>query len=377
MMPRSARRLRRSYAWWVQTSSRRATWASTTPRERSPRTIAEGRKRRILVAKSRMSRIAKKLGQKDRCVGIWMTGVLPGVNFGVECAGCNMAALKWMRGKASTLIPGGGDGAREDAIFSLHPERDPARNHVAPCVVRYAKEVWMATDATQCGPKVLRAGPLFEGVREVCEQHSIKPRRTGPLSSMLACLKVIGWTMRDPTHLIDRKGEVLDLAAGSPALLQEHIFEAIEDLHHRAVVKRIARKGWGDEEDQYTLRIQGPDLDTIRKVVRGHKLSFAARKCVTQVAAGSYVVASTLLRNGVEVLQSCPFCKQAPDTALRVIWACQELEILRREHFPEHILQWARGAGADSILASFGVGATPVKTHEKVAQQSQIVWVCK
>eukprot|EP00973_Karenia_brevis_P075384 10472412-Karenia_brevis.AAC.1 len=90
----------------------------------------------------------------------------------------------------------------------------------------------MATDAELCGPKVIRCGLLFRGVRQKLLQHRVKPRKTGPLSSMLTSLKYISWSMKDPTTLIDHRGNQVCLLQVSPARLKRLLYQAIADQHH-------------------------------------------------------------------------------------------------------------------------------------------------
>ena len=132
------------------------------------------RRKRLNSAKKRIPRVAQKLGKKNRTIMIWTTGILPGLTFGAECTGYNPSTLKWMRGKASTLIPGGGKGAHQDTIFSIHPDRDPARANIPPCIVRYAKEVWLATDEALCGHKVIKCRQLLPGMTDVMRNQRRK-----------------------------------------------------------------------------------------------------------------------------------------------------------------------------------------------------------
>ena len=109
-------------------------------------------------AKSRMKNVRNILGKKGRCLRIWTTGIAPALFFGAECQGGNASTLKWSRGRVSAMTMGGGKGAHQATVFSLFPDRDPVRKQIIPCITRYAKEVWLASDAQLNHPKVIPAG---------------------------------------------------------------------------------------------------------------------------------------------------------------------------------------------------------------------------
>jgi len=78
------------------------------------------RGRRFGTARRRTARARKVLGMRKHCLRIWTTGIAPGLHFGAACTGYQPSVLKWARGKASILIPGGGQGAHQSTVFVIH-----------------------------------------------------------------------------------------------------------------------------------------------------------------------------------------------------------------------------------------------------------------
>ena len=70
------------------------------------------------------------------------TGILPAATFGTQVHATSSAVLRWLRGTAAKLSPGGGQGARVATLLALHPASDPARTAVLGPIIRYAEEIW-------------------------------------------------------------------------------------------------------------------------------------------------------------------------------------------------------------------------------------------
>lgn len=272
------------------------------------------------------------------------------------------------------MTMGGGKGAHQATVFSLFPERDPVRKQIIPCIVRYAKEVWLASDTQLFHPKVIPCGQLYSGMLKVLNQQKKRPRRTGPLSNLLRCLAILEWDMKDPIRLIDHNGEELNLTIGSPELLKERLHEAATELHYHEVVKRIAKKNFGAKQVFDDFRVNGPDLDELRKIVNSPKYPYQTRRAIAQVAAGSYIVADTLIRNAVRIAPTCPFCKGPTDSIMHRITDCSPLRQLREECIPDNIRAWLREGGRQSILALTCIGTNPIPHNKAVEKYDHRLW---
>ena len=82
----------------------------------------------------------------NRQLLVWKTGTIQAGTFGAEVYGMNKNVIKWLRGAAARLCPGGGIGALRAAVLGIHSDADPARKAVLGPIVRYAEEIWEISD---------------------------------------------------------------------------------------------------------------------------------------------------------------------------------------------------------------------------------------
>ena len=56
-------------------------------------------------------------------------------------------------------------------------------------------------------------------------------------------------------------------------------------------------------------------------------------------------------------METCPCCKNAPDTIKHRVWECQALAKEREECIPADVQLWAKQGGKDTLLANMCLGA--------------------
>ena len=182
---------------------------------------------RVKKVKVRVSEARRLLKKPHRQLVVWKTGGVPAAAFGTEVFGVNANVLKWMRGSAARMSPGGGTGVLVAAVLALHPENDPGRKVLLGPIVRYAEEVWVCSDPGLWHERHLKTGDLLGGMQRIaktCRRTATAAVvRRGPLSAMINSLDLVGWTFVKPTLFLDQNGEEIDLTAGEPKLLQKSL----------------------------------------------------------------------------------------------------------------------------------------------------------
>ncbi len=115
--------------------------------------------------------------------------------------------------------------------------------------MRYALEVWRATDKSQWVPRICTLGFMARPVSDAVTKWRKGKNSSGPVSAMLDGLHAIGWSSKNTTTLTDHRGKPVDLTGRSPAPLKKTRIHAVSDLHERNLVLMIAEKNLGTEEE--------------------------------------------------------------------------------------------------------------------------------
>eukprot|EP00973_Karenia_brevis_P051391 7137660-Karenia_brevis.AAC.1 len=314
------------------------------------------RQRRFSSLRKRVKRAEIVLKQKKRVAKIWLAGLMPSMKYGCNSWAVNRNILRWTRAKASTLTIGGGKHGHQATTFALSPEMDPARDFFAAPIIRYAREVWDASDAETCKQKTLRMGFLHKHMHAILGKWKQGDKAIrGPLSSVLKSLEQLGWRMADPFALIDDEGHRLELTVGSPAYLQDSIHKAIERNHQQELIWKVVSKDRLSDQDYMAIRKGGLAVAWTKLAVHSKKASYDTRRCVAQMATGKYTLAKTLQDFGIEVASTCPMCGQARDTVHHRVFHCPMLEEARGKAFDKQILEQALAMDPKSMLLNLGV----------------------
>ena len=274
--------------------------------------------------------------------------------------------LKWLRGTAARLAPGGGKGVHQHTVFATRSDMDPANEVVLSSIVRYAEEVWTATDPTlmKHRSRHIKTGELLAGVRAVQERNKHKIVQRGPISSMMKYLKELGWKLETPTTMRNQRGQPVLLAEGDPKRLKLMLQEALREQHENKVEERMIISGGCNEAELADLVENGIDFEAIRRVQRAKRVSNRAKHIVTQLAAGSYPIGARLRTIGVEVPNICPCCLEGPDTISHRCWSCPALTEQRARCIPAKVLKWAKAGGEHTLLARRCLGCETTKFND-------------
>ena len=115
----------------------------------------------------------------------------------------------------------------------LDPSKDPARRLLELPILRYATEIWHATERSQARPKNLKLGTVVSGVRTVLGRLASDNQKAngakGPINAMIGAANEIGWALVDPVTFVDQNRQLISITQGSPARLRKLIHRAIAD----------------------------------------------------------------------------------------------------------------------------------------------------
>ena len=296
-----------------------------------------------------MRRVHRILRAKRRVSKIWTAGIMPSMVYGSHNWSVSKSVLKWTRAKASSLTLGGGKHGHQSTAFLLAPERDPANRFLLDTVVRYASEIWMATDSQLVTPKTLRAGYLHRHMGKVLRNWNKGSTQVrGPLSAMLKSLQQLGWKMLNPFVLRDDKGQELHLAVGPPCVLRRHLQAALQRQHQSELEWKVITKSQVTDAEFEGLRRGGLSTWITKQFVNTDKHEFQSRRCIAQVATGKYVLAKHMQRYQLDVPGCCPLCSSADDSVYHRVFECPALLEQRRKALSEAMLNDALESGRHS-----------------------------
>ena len=156
--------------------------------------------------KAKLRRVKGFLKLTPKAKKRFKTGVVPMWRYAAEVEGTSDGKILEARRAAVAINGCGGRGCQLEAALLLQPEDDPARELMVPPIVRYATEVWFATDGMGSRPKNSTAaechrmvGDVSQHVHEYCCGKVVSPR--GPYSAMFRALAQVGWAMSTPSLL--------------------------------------------------------------------------------------------------------------------------------------------------------------------------------
>ena len=97
------------------------------------------------VAKAKRARMVSKVRSKG-ATKLFVTGIVPAMAYGAEVLGIKPQQVKRARQLAKQLASGASKDASLEGVLLLDPARDPARRLVEFPILRYATELWHASE---------------------------------------------------------------------------------------------------------------------------------------------------------------------------------------------------------------------------------------
>ena len=129
----------------------------------------------IAVAKAKRARMVSKVSSKG-ATKLFVTGVVPAIAYGGEVHGIKPQQVKKARQLAKQLASGACKNASLEGVLLLDPARDPARRLVEMPILRYATELWHASERSQVRPKNIKLAVLVTGTRKVMDRIKHEPK---------------------------------------------------------------------------------------------------------------------------------------------------------------------------------------------------------
>ena len=166
--------------------------------------VRRERFRKLVVRGRRLRTLTKEVGGKAS--RLFVSGLLPSATYGDEVQGYTDAELKVLKTQAGAAQPPFSTG-RSLEISLLLSDGGVAR-HAAPCLLRWAREVWDATTWPRAGTVVAKT-LAFMWAKVVGEKVTWKNRR-GPLGTAFLEVARLGWTFQSAWVVVTEVGRDID-----------------------------------------------------------------------------------------------------------------------------------------------------------------------
>ncbi len=332
-----------------------------------------GRLRAALARRARLSTIRKAVGR--RANKIFRTGLLPAATYGAAVWGVADAEVAKLRRLAATTMSPRAPG-RSLAMVTLWHGVPTADAEHAP-VLAYANMVWRAM--TRRDEAAMRQSsladlrrtweaaqahfePLVKAMQEERQDDGSVPPATarrvwaqvnGPLAAAAVTLARLRWTFPSPFVLRDAEGEDHVLTATSPALIRDHLRNALRDSLELKIGYKCAAADEGFEGRRACLDLAIAASRPSRKVTSQQSAAFRA------VACGAVWTASRAQELGYVTDGLCALCRKARDTIHHRVYECEETRQTVRGAVPGWFWSEAMRTGAHGPFWTAGLFPHP------------------
>ena len=185
-------------------------------------------------------------------------------------------------------------------LVAIHTDNDPSFRARSAPLLRWAREIWLATDPHKRRPRdTLKYHEMHEAHAKIAGD-SVLPQ--GPAKAIRASLEWFGWKMPMAHIFINNKGDELDMERGSPAMLKHYMRIDHEDLANKDCDKCIHLRGTPLNEDEKL------DWYLIRKILRKKKRSAKIKSTLLEILYGTVPTPNWLWAHGWKVSPRCTQC---------------------------------------------------------------------
>jgi hypothetical protein len=258
------------------------------------------------VYKQRIKGVAAKVRRLQRIAPkgaprLFSAGIIPSALYGAEhftIPPKDVAMLQRQAVKCSNIRPFGVPTTL--GLLGLTTENDPSYRARSAPILRWAREIWLATDPARRRPRdTLKYHELHEAHARFIGAHSLPQ---GPARAIKDSLSWFGWTMPKPHILLTSTGEELDMEMGSPAMLKHYLIRAHEEKADKACEEVINQRG--------TPLSCGEKLDwfLIRKILRKKKIPAKVKTTILEIVYGTAPTPSWLWAHGWQISPTCDQC---------------------------------------------------------------------
>jgi hypothetical protein len=237
---------------------------------------------------------------KHGAPGIFSSGILPAALYGAEHQAIPLEHVQKLRHAAIRAWGTRPWGVPTDLAMVLYPvEQDPWYIAISAPLVRWAREVWMATDpAGPTDSDVLTHHELVLAARTIQNTDQALPQ--GPLLAVRQALSFLGWTIQLPYHFCNHTGQLLNLSAGTPACLRHHIRNRFASLQERQLRDRL--------HERPTAIV--PHWPLVRRLVHSKQLQRHHKSALMSAIYGTLPSPAWLAAHGWKIEGTCRHCGQ-------------------------------------------------------------------
>jgi len=295
---------------------------------------------------------------------LFFGGTLPSANYGTETVGMTKGNVVKLCASAARSLRLPKDMSHNPiawSILSSGATLYPAAHLNALPAIRYARELWLATDTKLATSDTIPLNKLRAAFQEELEWLDAAPRThcqmtSSPVALAIQSFRNAGFKVVDFVTLVTPEGLESNLLLGSPALLAQHMHEGW--MRTRVNAKVASKLDGLTGNSAEAIRRTGLWLEPARKLFHSkarYALSFREKRCLLKFVSRSYVTGSTLCKWGFATLGTCPHpgCGQL-DTVYHRIFTCPFFGEERRTLVPRHVLAKALAAGPSSLLFNCG-----------------------
>ena len=271
--------------------------------------------------KFRVNKIAAFSSVRRASHRLFFTGALPASSFGVEVIGATDKVIASLRRDAASCLGISGHRRSLDLTFGLVSRMDPGALAAVAPLVRYAKEVWLAS-TPGCDSSVIKYISLIKGFHSsiLCgKAYKSWGYSRGRLGAAFFAARRIGWTFTSPVIAVDTSGCQCNLFQLSPREVNKL---ALSAFAHASLVKGFGRLSDIDLPVDRDRTTDAPFVAPVVAAFNSKKLSKQQSSALLRNFAGGTYVASDLIRMGFQLPDLCPLCLASPDTLVHRFYYC-------------------------------------------------------
>ena len=266
------------------------------------RSILRVRKTRFQKLKQRM-KIIKRLRKTAPAPLLFFAGVQPGVLFGIEFYQPHPKQITALTTAAAATLASRPIGVpKHMCLLTVSASSHPLYKCISAPILRYAREVWLSTRwPADLMPKDVLKPQELVGMWWAAK-HMAPPftkEVQGPIRALAAALCHIGWQHSSPTVMITATGTVLDLTAGSPAMLKKYIIDDYKKLVDDKIMEHLLSR-----EVFHPLHVM--DWYTIRKFLLHRVPTSRDKSSLLQYLSGNNLTPAWLHSHGWVIDHKCP-----------------------------------------------------------------------
>jgi ribonuclease HI len=271
---------------------------SVSSRGRGKMTV---RKNRFQKLKARM-KIVKRLRKTAPAPLLFFAGVQPAVLFGIEFYQPHPKHITALTTAAAATLSSRPIGVpKHVCLLTVSASSHPRFKCISAPILRFAREVWVSTRM----PEDLRPGDILTPQEVVGVWWAAKGMAPpfgkfpqGPIRALAAALCHIGWGFPAPTTMVTASGIVLDLTAGTPAMLNKNVLEDYKSLVDCQVSYHLKNREVVHENFDI-------DWFSIRKFLLHKAPTSRDKSCFLQYLCGTSLTPSWLHSHGWVIDHKC------------------------------------------------------------------------